>query len=108
MSLEIREAHVERLLGKTVHDVNGDAIGRLEEMIVEIIDGEAVVTEFHVGPAAMLERIAGFLEDVPYFHLLPFPTWAYHVGWQQMDLRDPSKPRVKVPKSDLQRVSAPE
>ena len=108
MSVAIREAHVERLLGKKVRDVNGDVIGRLEEMIVEIIDGEAVVTEFHVGPEAMLERIGGFLGDMPYFHLLPFPKWAYHVEWQTMDLREPSNPRVKVAKSALRRVSGPE
>jgi sporulation protein YlmC with PRC-barrel domain len=107
MSLEIREAHVERLLGAKVHDVNGEMIGRLEEMIVEIIDGEAIVTEFHIGPEAMLERIGGFLGDMPYFHLLPFPKWAYRIGWQTMDLREPSKPRVKVAKASLRRVSAP-
>ena len=33
--MQVREAHVERMLGKKVHDVNGDVVGRLEEMIAD-------------------------------------------------------------------------
>lgn len=103
--MKLHEAHVERMLGKKVHDVNGDVIGRLEEMIVEVIDGEPVVAEFHIGPAAMLERIGGFFNDMPYFRLLPFPKWEYRVDWRRMDLSEPSKPRVNVPKAALRRAS---
>jgi sporulation protein YlmC with PRC-barrel domain len=98
------EAHAERMVGRKVHDANGEVVGRLEEMIVEVVDGEYVVTEFHVGPAALLERIGCFFEQVPYFRLLPFPRWAYHVGWRDVDLADPNRPRLRIAKSALVRT----
>jgi sporulation protein YlmC with PRC-barrel domain len=102
--MQIHEAHVERLLGTKVCDANGELVGRLEEMIVAIVDGEPVVAEFHVGPAALLERIGAFLKNVPYFHLIPFPKRAYRVSWEEMDLSEPSRPRAKVAKNALRRL----
>jgi len=95
------EAHVERLLGKRVRDVNGDVVGRLEEMIAETIDGELVVTEFHFGPAAVLERIGVFFGRLPYFGLLPLQRRLYRVPWQDMDLSEPHRPRVRKAKAEL-------
>jgi sporulation protein YlmC with PRC-barrel domain len=103
--LEFHEAHVERLLGKRVHDVNGASIGRLEEMILEIVDGEPVVTEFHVGPGAVFERVAAFVRDVPFFGWLRRPT-IHVVPWTLMDLSDPTRPRVRVARHELPSASA--
>ena len=99
--MDVREVRVERLLGTRVRDSNGEALGRLEEMIVEIVDGEPVVTEFHVGPGAMIERVAGFVRQLPFLRWLPGARRAYRVSWQVMDLSNPSQPRTRVPKAAI-------
>ena len=99
----MKEAHVEQLLGRTVHDVNGDRVGRLHEMRVEIIDGLPRVTEFHVGPAASLQRIALFVKQIPPFGWLPVHRWEYRIRWELFDLADPDAPKVRVPKDELER-----
>lgn len=95
------EAHVERLLGKKVRDVNGEVVGRLEEIVAETIDGELVVVEYHLGAAAVLERIGVFFSALPYFGLIPFPKHLYRVRWDEMDLSEPNRPRVRRAKAEL-------
>lgn len=97
------EAHVERLLGKTVRDVNDEVVGRLEEMIAEFVDGEFVVVEYHLGPAAMVERIGGFFSALPYLRIIPFPKRLYRVPWDKLDLSEPMRPRVRCAKAELKR-----
>jgi len=92
--MDIREAHVEQLLGCRVRDERGRVIGRIEEMIVEVVDDEYVVTEFHLGTAALVERITGFVRQLPFFNFIPGAKRPIRVGWKEMDLSDPSKPIV--------------
>ena len=99
------EAHVERLLGAKVHDSEGCVVGRVEELQVEIVDGDHVVTEFHVGGAALLERIAAFMTQLPFLRLIPFARRGYRVSWVDVDLTDPSHPRVLRPRATLTRMS---
>jgi hypothetical protein len=98
------DIHVERLLGRRVHDRDGRVIGRLEEMHAELVDGELVVTEFHIGPQATLERIGVFALRLPFFGALPFVRRAYHVSWDQMDFSDPHHPRYRGSIRDLKQV----
>jgi hypothetical protein len=98
------ELHVERVIGKKVHDADGAVVGRLGELIVENVDGEYVLSEVHIGPSAMLERVGAFATQLPYFALIRYPRWQYRVGWQQMDWSDPDKPQVRVRKGDLERT----
>lgn len=98
------ELHVERVIGKKVRDANGAVVGHLGEFVVENVDGDYVVTEIHIGPSAMLERVGAFVTQLPYFALIPFSRWQYRVGWRQMDWSDPDNPRVRVPKADLERT----
>lgn len=95
------EVHVEQLLGKRVRDADGRVLGRLEEFHVEREDGEDVVTEFMIGPAALLERIGGFVTQLPYFRLIPLPKREYCVSWRLMDLSDPQAPRVLARRDEL-------
>jgi hypothetical protein len=104
MSDDLAEVHVEQLLGKRIHDVDGAVLGRLEDFRVEIVDGETVVTEFHIGGAAIIERIAGFMSELPIVEHLPFGLTEYRVRWQDVDLSDSRRPRVTVRKADLRRV----
>ena len=103
--MELREAHVEHLLGRRVRDIDGHVVGRLEELRVEIVDGEYVVTEFHIGGAAVVERIAAFITQLPFFTLIPHARKGYRIPWTQLDLSDPRHPRVRVHRAELQRMS---
>lgn len=99
-----RELHVEQLLGKKVRDVDGQVVGRLEEFHVEMIDGEHAVTEFLIGPAAALQRIGGFLTQLPFFRFVPMPKREYCVSWNLMDLSDPDRPRTRARRDELPRA----
>jgi len=97
------EAHVEHLLGRRVVDVDGNTVGRLEEMHAEMIDGELVVTEFHIGAGALLERIGEFVTQLPFLRYIPYSRHMYRVPWEQFDLSDTLRPKVRVRREDLQR-----
>ena len=98
------EVHVERLLGRRVRDANGVVIGRIEELCVEIVDGDPVVTEFHVGSAALFERIGSFVHQLPFFSLLPWTPAMYCVSSADMDLEDVRHPRVRRRRAELARL----
>ena len=102
--MKFHEAHVERLLGKKVPDSSGVVVGRLEEIVAEMVDGELVVMEYHLGAAALLERIGAFFSNMPYFSLLPLRRKGYRVRWQDMDLSEPMRPKIRRGKSELERV----
>ena len=99
--MEYLEVHVEHLLGRRVFDADGRKIGRIEEFHVEIVDGEFVVTEYHVGPAAFLERAGAFIMQLPFFRYLPFTRHGYRVPWAQLDLSDVRRPRLVVRRDEL-------
>ena len=90
----IREAHVEHLLGRRVRDAHGKLLGRIEELRAEVIDGELVVVEYRVGPAALFDRIGAWILLLPFFKLLPLRPTEHRIPWQRMDLGDPHHPRV--------------
>jgi sporulation protein YlmC with PRC-barrel domain len=102
--METRELHVEQLLGKKVRDTDGRVVGRLEEFHVEVVDGEHVVTEFLIGPAAALARVGIFLTQLPFFGYVPMPKKEYCVSWTLMDLTDPDRPAVRARRDELRRA----
>jgi hypothetical protein len=90
-----RELHVEHLLGRRVRDANGAVIGRVEELCVEIVDGEPLVTEIHVGAAALLERIGAFVHQLPFVALIPWSPRLHRIRWNEIDWSDPRHPRLR-------------
>jgi hypothetical protein len=98
------ELHVERVIGKKVCDAAGEVVGRIGELIVENVDGDYVLTEVHIGPSAMLERVGAFVTQLPYFALIRLPRWQYQVAWDRFDWSNPDEPRLRVRKSELERV----
>ena len=97
------EAHVEHLLGRRVVDADGRVVGRLEELHAELVDGELVVTEFHIGAGALLERVGEFVTQLPFLRYIPYSRHMYRVAWHQLDLSDTRRPRVRVRKESLSR-----
>ena len=94
--------HVEHLLGRPVVSPDGTTIGRLEEMRATRVGGDVVVTEFHVGSSALLERLS-----VLAIRLSPHGasrrSWrrGYRVRWDQLDLSNPRRPRLRCPVEEL-------
>jgi hypothetical protein len=100
---EQNELRAELLLGRRVRSMDGRVIGRIEEMRAEREQDHWVVTEFHIGPDALVERLA-----VRHFGLtLPGRVHGYRVRWDQIDLDDPERPRVTCALEELGRIGAP-
>jgi sporulation protein YlmC with PRC-barrel domain len=100
----MREINLELLIGRRVYDVHGVKVGRIEEIIAENIDGELVVTEYHVGYYGLAER----------FSVYHFTSWLLRrlgargvspkearIPWDKMDLSDPENPRTTCAKHEL-------
>ena len=99
---ERSERRVELLLGRRVRALDDTVIGRIEEMRAEREDDYYVVTEFHVGPTALIERLA-----VRHFGLtLPGRVHGYRVRWDQLDLEDEDTPRLTCPVGELEHLGA--
>jgi len=87
---ERNERRVELLLGRKVRTLDGSVLGRIEEMRAEREHDYYVVTEFHIGPTALIERLA-----VRHFGFtLPGRVHGYRVRWDQLDLEDENVPRL--------------
>jgi hypothetical protein len=94
----VAEVRLERLLGRRVAGPDGGHVGRIEEVRAEEQDGELVVVEYHLGPAALPERLAARL------------GWRGHghaAAWDQLDLADPEHPRLRCPVDELRKLGAP-
>jgi sporulation protein YlmC with PRC-barrel domain len=101
-----REVRLELILGRKVRDPSGAVVGRLEEVVVEDGGGRQLITEFHVGKYAALER---FLGGTLGRSLLRFggrrARRGFIVPWEMMDLRDPRDLRITLRASALREMS---
>jgi hypothetical protein len=94
-----REVRVQDLLGRQVRAANNQSVGRIEEIRVEKRGKGYVVREFHLGAAALMERLS-----------VQVGSWFGRaralrvVAWDQIDLDDPEKPRLLVEASALRRL----
>jgi sporulation protein YlmC with PRC-barrel domain len=97
------EIAVERLVGRKVLALNGRAIGRIEEICAEPRGKALVVTEFHVGAYAAFESLAAASIGRTVLRLLRMrrKSGGYRVPWDQLDLADPARPRLRCPVGEL-------
>jgi len=99
---EKNELRAELLLGRRVHSIDGKVVGRIEEMRAEREHDYWVVTEFHIGPDALIERLA-----VRHFGFtLSGRAHGYRVKWDQLDLSDPDDARLTCDVNELGRIGA--
>jgi hypothetical protein len=102
MSHEIR---LELMLGRAVVGLDGRSVGHLEEVVTEWQGAEMVVTRYLLGVRSLLKRLSGEILASHAAGLGP----AYAARWDQVDIRDPVRPRLTCPASELQRLpSAPD
>ena len=94
--------HVELLLGEKVLAMNGQPIGRLEDIRTEVNRGHYFVSEFLVGSYAMLERLAAWRIGRAVLRVLGAKKkQGYRVRWDQLDLTDPERLRLLCEVDDL-------
>ncbi|HEX6716911.1 MAG TPA: hypothetical protein VF088_07360 [Pyrinomonadaceae bacterium] len=86
--------HVELLLGEKVFGINGQPIGRLEEIRTEVNRGHFFVSEFLVGSYAVLERLAAWRIGRALLRVFGRRKEGYRIRWDQLDLSDPQRPRL--------------
>jgi sporulation protein YlmC with PRC-barrel domain len=87
--------HVQLLLGEKVFGLNGQPIGRLEDIRTQESKGHFFVSEFLVGSYAMLERLAAWRMGRTLLRLFRArKSEGYRIRWDQLDLSDPHHPRL--------------
>ncbi|CAL8480689.1 hypothetical protein [Caballeronia sp. S22] len=88
--------NVDLVLGRKVRSRNGVSLGRIEAIDVVRHGDSWVISEFHIGPDALLERLAvTFLPRL----LREAVQRACHsrrhrIAWHQIDIMDPRHPRL--------------
>jgi sporulation protein YlmC with PRC-barrel domain len=101
----VRELHLESLVGHRLRGADGKSLGRIEEIVADVRGTDWIVLEVHVGPGALLERLAELTSLVPLFGALHRRLNARHrVPWDRIDFTDPSRPRATVRRAELERV----
>ena len=97
------DANIELLVGTKVYDVNGEKVGRIEEFRAEE-DGDACrIQAYLIGTSALIDRLSAWTLVRPIKRALKTRNVysVYEVPWQEMDLTDPKRPRLKVSRKDL-------
>ena len=90
-----RLLHAELLLGKKVFALDGQSIGRLEEIWTKTNRGQFFVSDFLVGRYAVLERLAAWSIGRAVLRLFGAKRdEGYRIRWDQLDLSDPQRPRL--------------
>lgn len=90
--------HLEDLLGRPVRSRDGRVIGRIEEICAERRGDVHEVTSFHIGPAALLERLAITRT------LLRRKPETIVARWDQIDVRAPASIRLTCDARDLKKL----
>ncbi|HEV7590747.1 MAG TPA: hypothetical protein VGO40_21735 [Longimicrobium sp.] len=101
--MKAREANVELLLGRVVHDAAGRRLGRLEEIRATAHGGELLVSQYLVGRFGVAARLTtvSLLPRVAQLLRLGTRRSGYLIPWTWMDLSDPEHPRCTHPLEDL-------
>lgn len=97
------EVHLERLIGRRIHDPEGRKVGVIEEIEAELQDGEWVVTKVLTGPIGMLTRLSSLGIGAWLLGLLGARKSAggHEIAWRDLDLGDPMRPRLRCPADAL-------
>lgn len=99
-----REIRVDLLAGRMVHDPAGRRVGRIRELIAEVArpgSGEYVVREFHLSTGGLVEALAGTQLARVFADRFGRRSNRIVIGWGDLDLADPERPRLRRPLAQL-------
>lgn len=101
--------NLELLLGRRVLSRAGKKIGRIEEIKAERQGDDLVLAEYHLGAPAALERLSASSIGRAMLGLVGLhdPSNGRRVRWDQLDLSDPTQPRLLCDLSELERLNEP-
>jgi sporulation protein YlmC with PRC-barrel domain len=93
-----RRVTLQSLLGRLVLDCDGVKVGRIHDVVAEPAGDRCVVREWLLGAGALRQRLG-----VRALHLLGvrYGMAPVRVPWEQMDLTNPDRPRLRCRKEDL-------
>lgn len=89
---------LEDLLGRRVRTADGDVVGRIEEVRATRRHDEHVVTEYLLGPGALLERLALVQR------LFGRRSRTLIARWDQIDIHRPDRPMLTCTVNELKQV----
>jgi sporulation protein YlmC with PRC-barrel domain len=97
---------IQLLVGTKVYDVDGNSVGRIEEIRVKREEKALLVESYLIGASALIERLSARTLVRPIGRLLRARHLysVYEVPWQEMDLTDPQRPVLKIAQHDLRRA----
>jgi hypothetical protein len=95
------ELRLEDLLGRRVRDPNGRVIGRLEEFRAAREGDHWVVTDYDIGPTALLERLAARHLGVTW----PGRVYGFRATWDQLNVDDPDQPTLTCSVDELKKLA---
>jgi hypothetical protein len=94
----VKTIHFEHILGRHVLDPEGKRIGRILAVSTRHDGKDCVVHEYMLGTAALLTRLGISAQRLIGLKIRRKPLC---VPWDQLDLRDPRKPRLKCSFEEL-------
>jgi hypothetical protein len=104
-----REVRVDLLVGRRVRDVHGRPAGRIQEVRADRVAEECYVRDFLLGSQALVRRLLGGVARLGPVRTLGIGATApLAAPWQVMDLSDPRRPRLTVPREALRRADQDE
>jgi sporulation protein YlmC with PRC-barrel domain len=97
------QINIEQLIGANVRDVDGNSVGRIEEIRAERRDSKLMVEAYLVGASAVIHRLSAGTLVRPIERVLRSRHIysVYEIPWQDMDLSDPKRPQLRTAKADL-------
>jgi sporulation protein YlmC with PRC-barrel domain len=97
------EVNVELLIGTKVRDAEGQNVGRIEEFRVDRDDNSCAVESYLIGAAGLISRLSAWTLVRPIARALHARKLynLYDVPWQDIDLSDPKRPKLRIARGDL-------
>lgn len=103
-----REVRVDLLMGRMVRDPAGRRAGHIRELVGEIArpgSGEYVVREFHLSTGGLVEALGGSHLARVLADRFGRRSNRVVVGWRDLDLSDPERPRLRRPLAELPAIT---
>jgi hypothetical protein len=94
-----RELRLDRLLGRPVVGRDNRRVGRIEEFRAEQRGAHLEIVEYVLGVAGLLERLGVGLKL-----LVGRQGGGYVARWDQIDITDPTRPRLTCGVEELRRL----